>query len=382
MELRTFLNYGYNLFDFDYRVDDHFFKEELEQTIIEYFYFHEIGQETPEKFKYVFTAKYRRIIDYYNGLYNTTLLEYNPLINYKLTEALDQLKQTAGTHGTTVGVVGGGGEVTEHVEGREDNLEQDTNTTHKGDENTTHTKDTTNNTTTETNEKDTGTTKTDGTENVTSTTQGTDNTTTSKELTENIATTDNRTDNLKNTNNTSEKRSDYPQQSITSGNYLSGASETDNSGTNTGTVKNEGTRKNNTNESGTTNSTTTSSGNSDVVTTNETIDNREKEITDISGSVTGEIGEGNKQTDETTTGKLTENKTGSTTGKTTTTRNNNEDREETGKTTGKDKTDYQKTIEGLTGRTYQELIRLERENIIRIKEMVINEMKTCFLLVY
>ena len=43
---------------------------------------------------------------------------------------------------------------------------------------------------------------------------------------------------------------------------------------------------------------------------------------------------------------------------------------------------YEKTIEGLTGRTYQELIQLERESIIRIKQMIIQELKPCFLMVY
>ena len=43
---------------------------------------------------------------------------------------------------------------------------------------------------------------------------------------------------------------------------------------------------------------------------------------------------------------------------------------------------YEKRIEGLTGRTYQELIQLERENLLRITSMIIQELKPCFILTY
>src|SRR5690606_22757952 len=51
-------------------------------------------------------------------------------------------------------------------------------------------------------------------------------------------------------------------------------------------------------------------------------------------------------------------------------------------TEGTDNTEYEKTIEGLTGTTYQELIRKERDNMLRITGMVIEELKPCFILVY
>jgi hypothetical protein len=87
----------FKLFDFDYQFDDTNFKEQLEQQIVDYFYDYEIGQETPDMFKRKFKAKWNRIIPYYNKLYNTTLLTYNPLTNQKLTEVLDQLATNSNT---------------------------------------------------------------------------------------------------------------------------------------------------------------------------------------------------------------------------------------------------------------------------------------------
>jgi hypothetical protein len=209
---------NFELFDFDYQVDDPNFKQEIEERILDFYYDYEIGSATPDKFKRKFKARFLRIISYYNKLYNTTLLSYNPLINSKMSEALEQLSTTSSN--TTL----------------EGTLNQD-NTTNTG-----------------------------------QTTTGDSNT----------------------------KTSDYPQQPIAGGEFLNGESTTNN----------------------------------------------------------------NTQTDNTTTA------TGTST--------NND----TSTTTGENNTNYQKTIEGLTGATYQELLQLERETIIRIPNMIIAELKPCFILVH
>lgn len=223
IELRHLLELDdFELFDFDYEFDDKKFARELEQAVIDYYYFSEIGQPTPDKFKHVFKSRWLSMIGYYNQLHNTTLLKYNPLINYKISEALEKLSQASS------------------------------------------------NATSSSNE-DVKSSTTDHTEQNTS-------------------------------NKTDEKFSDYPQQPISGGDYLSGARQSD--------------------------STTDTSSN-----------------TTTSGSAT-------------TT------------------------REDTQRTTTNSNENYEKTIEGLTGMSYQELIRKERENLIRIKQMVIEELKPCFLLVY
>ena len=108
VELRKLLQLNnFSLFDFSYKFDDPNFKAQLEQSVIDYYYNYEIGTETPQEFKRRFEAKWLSIIDYYNQLYNTTLLTYNPLINYKLTEALEQLatsNATSTSDGTTTNV--------------------------------------------------------------------------------------------------------------------------------------------------------------------------------------------------------------------------------------------------------------------------------------
>jgi len=218
VELRNLLKTNFELFDFPYQFDDKAFAQELEQAVIDHYWNYEIGQETPDDFKRVFRRRWLQAVSYYNKLHNTTLLEYNPLINYKMNEALEQLSKTSRTEDST-------------------------------------------------------------------TQANTDNT---------------RTDNTQSTTDTNSKASDYPQQSIAGGNYLSGEQVTDSTIKNTGTVKD--------------NSNATSSGAT--------------------------------------------------------------------QTEGTDNTEYEKTIEGLTGTTYQELIRKERDNMLRITGMVIEELKPCFILVY
>ena len=223
VELRKLIKLNnFELFDFSYQFDDQKFKSQLEQSVIDYYYNYEIGTETPDEFKRRFQAKWLSFIDYYNLLYNTTLLSYNPLINYKMTEALEQLATTNNTQNSVT--------------------------------------DTSSN----------GTTTQEGTDVLKQTTS-TDNTRTDNLTSKNDTT---RTDNLKSVVSNSsegswnEKTSDYPQQAIAGGDFLegektsttstSGTNTTDNTGTqtNSGTTLNTGTQKNT--GSGTTDSTTTS----------------------------------------------------------------------------------------------------------------------------
>ena len=257
VELRHLLKTDFELFDFDYTVDDPQFKKEVEQAIIDTYFFHEING-TPDYFKHSFRTRFLSAISYYNKLYNTTLLEYNPLINYKMSEALEQLSNTTGEQTSVM------------------NEDSNTNTTSTG------------------------------------TTEG--------EQIRSNTTTGNTTNNLKQQTNEDRKGSNYPQQQITAGNYLSDETLLDSEVTNTGTVNTTGS------DNGTTNDTTTANDNSN-------------------------------QTNERT-------------------QTSNQD------TTQNTNMSYEKTVEGLTGTSYQELISKERANILRIVGMVVAEMKPCFILVY
>ena len=257
MELRHLLKTNFDLFDFDYTVDDPQFKKEVEQAIIDTYFFHEING-TPDYFKHSFRTRFLSAISYYNKLYNTTLLEYSPLINYKMSEALEQLSNTTGEQTSVM------------------NEDSNTNTTSTG------------------------------------TTEG--------EQTRSNTTTGNTTNNLKQQTNEDRKGSNYPQQQITAGNYLSDETLLDSEVTNTGTVNTTGS------DNGTTNDTTTSNDNIKQI--NDRTQTSNQDSTQIANM------------------------------------------------------SYEKTVEGLTGTSYQELIAKERANILRIVGMVVAEMKPCFILVY
>lgn len=239
VELRKLVEQtNFRLFDFDYVFDDKMYKKQLEQNVLDFYYDYEIGFETPDMFKRKFRAKWVKMMPYYNALYNTTLLSYNPLINYSVEEALNQLSKTSS---------------------KTDNEQSGTNTSKVKTEGSSQTND----------------------------------------VTESSSTSD-----------TMGKSSDYPQQSIAGGDYLSGASETNTTGTN----------DSETNSSSTALNTSDSNDNS------------------------------------TTRGKASSE--------------------------GESTSNYQKTVEGITGTTYPALIKQHREAMLRINDMVIDELKSCFILVY
>ena len=90
IELRTLIeDYGYRLFDnYAFYTDDKEVKADFEKLFIETFYFHEIGCETPERFKWMLKAKLNRIMPYYKQLYQTEWMQVNKdMMNSKdLTE--------------------------------------------------------------------------------------------------------------------------------------------------------------------------------------------------------------------------------------------------------------------------------------------------------
>lgn len=100
LQLRNDDGTPFQLFDFTYKCDDAAWKAELEQAIIDHYAYHEIGQETVDRWKQRFKTRFQRIMPFYNELHNSTLLDYNPLLNYKLTEAMDGSRVNTGTVGT------------------------------------------------------------------------------------------------------------------------------------------------------------------------------------------------------------------------------------------------------------------------------------------
>jgi hypothetical protein len=98
IELRNLLNNpSFNLFDFTYTIEDLAWKTQLEDQVKKYFYFHEIGMETPDRFKHRFMTLMQIKMPYYNQLYKSQLLVIDPLLTHYLTETLDDNKSINST---------------------------------------------------------------------------------------------------------------------------------------------------------------------------------------------------------------------------------------------------------------------------------------------
>lgn len=67
------------IFDFEYPLFDSEYKPVLESKIIKHFYTREIGLETYGLWKLKLETKLQEIMPYYNKLYDSELLEFNPL---------------------------------------------------------------------------------------------------------------------------------------------------------------------------------------------------------------------------------------------------------------------------------------------------------------
>jgi hypothetical protein len=87
-ELRELVKSGVNIFNFNYDFYDTSKKADFEQKFIDHFYFREIGQETAPRFIHYLKCKCHEVLPYYNELLRTTLLQYEILNNYDITETL------------------------------------------------------------------------------------------------------------------------------------------------------------------------------------------------------------------------------------------------------------------------------------------------------
>lgn len=69
----------------DYPIFDENYRQTLNKKIISHYYFREIGMETAELFKRYLNMTMREIMPYYNQLYKSELLEFNPFYNVNKT---------------------------------------------------------------------------------------------------------------------------------------------------------------------------------------------------------------------------------------------------------------------------------------------------------
>lgn len=80
IELGKLIESGYPLSFGNYPIFDEEYRQALESKIVDHYYFNEIGAETADRFSFYLRRKMREIMPYYNQLYQSTLLEFDPLV--------------------------------------------------------------------------------------------------------------------------------------------------------------------------------------------------------------------------------------------------------------------------------------------------------------
>lgn len=91
-ELRWIVENGYDLQLNEYPIFDENYRQKLNQKIIKHYYFREIGFETVGLFRFYLKQTMNEIMPYYNQLYESALLEIDPLNTINFTETLTRTK--------------------------------------------------------------------------------------------------------------------------------------------------------------------------------------------------------------------------------------------------------------------------------------------------
>ena len=89
-ELRYLIENNFDIGLKDYPIFDENYREPLNQKIINHYYFREIGFETAELFKRYLNNTMNEIMPYYNQLFKSELLEFNPFYNVDKTVTSDK----------------------------------------------------------------------------------------------------------------------------------------------------------------------------------------------------------------------------------------------------------------------------------------------------
>lgn len=228
------------VFDFDYPIFDPEYKAVLEPKILRHFYSREIAMETVGLWKLRLENKLNEIMPYYNQLYKSQLLDFNPFWDVDLTKTYSKQADGTTTNNTLSHNVAS------------DSGESKQNTTTAG------------------NEKTAGTTKLTGSE----TDNTTDNTTTNKTDTTDMTQLETR--NLLSTENGSLNQTDNGTETSTGGYTKTTNGTVDKTGTEKTEVDSTVTTNNKSNSGGTSGGTTTTTnsgsdrttGNSNTTTNN------------------------------------------------------------------------------------------------------------------
>ena len=91
------------IFDFDFPIYDENYRSVLETKILKRYYTREIGFETVALWKFWLNKRLNEIMPYYNQLYKSTLLEFNPLYDadYTMTSSANKKFDEANSRTST-----------------------------------------------------------------------------------------------------------------------------------------------------------------------------------------------------------------------------------------------------------------------------------------
>lgn len=89
------------LFNFDYPIFDPTYKAVLETNFIRNFYMREIGFESHERFQFELESWLLINMRYFNKLFESELMEFDPLVNSKMDTSSTRKKDTDGTVDST-----------------------------------------------------------------------------------------------------------------------------------------------------------------------------------------------------------------------------------------------------------------------------------------
>lgn len=96
IELRYLIEGNYDLGLKDYPIFDESYREQLNNKIIQHYYFREIGFETEALFKNRLNQKMNEIMPYYNQMYESSKLKIDPLSTVALEEVFSRKSKTTG----------------------------------------------------------------------------------------------------------------------------------------------------------------------------------------------------------------------------------------------------------------------------------------------
>lgn len=110
------------IFSFNFPIFDENYRTVLEKKILKHFYTREIGEETVGLWKLRLDTKLNEIMPYYNKLYNSELLDFNPLYTANMSRSKktdydsnrnenENIDDTSSSNRTTTGKTTNSGEV-------------------------------------------------------------------------------------------------------------------------------------------------------------------------------------------------------------------------------------------------------------------------------